>query len=287
MGVSAGAVGLLLELRARRLLDDVGSVMEIGAQELHLSADRLREMLAAAGLPYDAERFAGIENWPGRPRARARRLYELLGAREYASIDLNGEEGAIPHDLNLPFDDAAHVGRYDLVTDHGSCEHVFDVAQAYRTVHRLARPNGLILIMQQVTGTNGYFNFDVSFFEDMARSNGYEILHSSFVVTPSGEVDSQFHVPISAPVFDVLDPRRVTTLGAAYVFRKRGDDDFRLGYEGGYAAPAYGYRGFALAFGSEPPSRRYVPVEAGTVATIPARELAQELRRRIARRIRR
>ena len=286
MGVSAAAVDLLIDLRQRHLLDDVRSVAEIGSQELHLSREQLERSLSAGGVNgYDRSKFPDIDNWPGRPRASARGLYELLGASEYTSFDLSGEDGAIAHDLNVPFDDHAHLGRYDLVTDHGSCEHVFDIAEAYRTVHRLARPGGLIAIVQQATGSNGYFNFRPSFFEDMAQANGYEILASSYIVSPAAAPEQQFHLPLWSLVDEVLDHRAVSSLGLAYVFRKHGDEDFKVGYEGGYGAAVYRHRGYALSYRSEPPSRSYLPIEDAAIQTIPSRELARELRRRIRNRL--
>jgi hypothetical protein len=117
MGLGPAAIGLTLELKQRGLLRDLKSVAEIGSREIHMREPDFSALLASAGIEgYRGDMFAGIENYPEHPRSTARPFYELLGLGTYVSIDLNGVSGAIPHDLNLPFSDPSHVGRYDLVT---------------------------------------------------------------------------------------------------------------------------------------------------------------------------
>ena len=53
------------------------------------------------------------------------------------SIDLNGLYDSIKHDLNHSFTDEQYLNKFDLVTDFGSCEHVFNIAEAYKTMHKL------------------------------------------------------------------------------------------------------------------------------------------------------
>ena len=45
--------------------------------------------------------------------------------------------------------------KFDIVTDQGSCEHVFDIAECYRTMHNLAKPGGYIIIAQATWKGNG------------------------------------------------------------------------------------------------------------------------------------
>ena len=146
-----------------------------------------------------------MDNGPERhPRCSARNFYELLGTKHYQSIDANQDFGAIPHDLNLPFTDETLYNQFDLLTDHGTNEHVFNIAEAFRTMHRLCKPGGIIVIMQAVYGGNGYYNFDLSFFEGMAADNNYRILFSLYTVfTLASKGGKQFHIPMSRDLINV------------------------------------------------------------------------------------
>lgn len=260
MGLGQAAVQLTLELWQRGLFKNIKSVVDIGSQEIHVEADQFEGLVRAAGVSnYRSTNFPGIENYPAHPRSSARHFYQMLGAENYACIDLNKDFGAIPHDLNAPFSDPAHVGKYDLVTDHGSCEHAFNIAEAYRTLHRLCKVNGLILAVQQVYGGNGYYNFDQSFFEGIAAANGYKIVFASFVLTPPNSKE-QFHVPIASAMLDVVDWGKVDYLGMAYVLQKQKDSEFQFPYQGEYLSQAQNHYGYNLHFSVEPPSRTYVPI---------------------------
>jgi hypothetical protein len=256
MGLGRAAVQLTLELWQRGFFKNINSVIDMGSQELHVTQNHFERMVEAAAVPnYQRANFPGIENWPGGPRSSARPFYQMLGAENYACIDLNKAFGAVAHDLNVPFTDPAHLGKYDLVTDHGTCEHAFNIAESYRTLHRLCRAKGLIMVIQQVYGGNGYYNFDPSFFEGLAAANGYKILFASHVVSlPNSELE--FHVPIAEAMLEVIDWGKVGYLGMAYVFQKQNDDEFQMPYEGPYE-DNYGYN---IQWSLEVPSRAFVPV---------------------------
>jgi len=190
--------------------------------------------------------------------------------------------GAIAHDLNTPFSDPAHLGKYDLVTDHGSCEHAFNIAEAYRTLHRLCKVDGLILAIQQVYGGNGYYNFDRSFFEGLAAANGYKILFASYVVTPPN-AKQQFHVPIASAMLDVVDWGKVCYLGMAYVLQKQKDGEFQFPYQDEYLSQVQNHYGYNIHFSVEPPGRTYVPVF--DLDHVKVKTLAHVLSQRVKRRL--
>lgn len=288
MGLGPAAVKLYLELWQRNLLAGATPVIEMGSQELHLSRVRFDGLVRAAGISeYDEQAFADLAYWPGSPRVSARHFYQLLGINEYRCIDLNRVHGAISHDLNLPFDDSSLHGHFGLVTDHGTNEHVFNIAETYRTMHRLCRPGGIMVIVQCVYGGNGFYNFDGYFFEGMAAANNYRILFSSFVVdsfqaslsreerrweNPVTRVwenpiweralrHDQFHIPLS---YDLLTSfnwsKDSTSLGICYAFQKQSDADFQYAYQGEYQAQVQGHSGYQLQFLPDLPSRIYVPL---------------------------
>lgn len=282
MGLSEGAVKLYLELYQRGHFEDLNSVIEMGSQELHIRKPAFERLVEAAGITeYDKESFNNLEHFPNRPRCPAKPFYELLGAKEYKCVDLNGAHGSLKHDLNKPMTDTAEFGRYDLVTDHGANEHVFDIVETYRTVHRLCKTGGIITISQEVFNGNGYYNFDPSFFEGMAAANNYTILFSSFLVQvvrkhmdrydsarlgqiPRGVFHDQFHIPVSRDLLDVINwSGGQASVGISYVYRKNSDDEFKNAYQDEYQAEAHWNSGYELQFLPVPPSRTYIPVRSG------------------------
>jgi SAM-dependent methyltransferase len=97
----------------------------------------------------------------------------------YDAIDLHGTEEAIQIDLNYP----AALGRqYDVVVNNGTAEHVFNLAQVFRTIHEHTRPGGLMIHETPFTGcfNHGFIAAQPVLFFDMAAANGYRVV-SSFV----------------------------------------------------------------------------------------------------------
>ncbi len=72
-------------------------------------------------------------------------FFEALGFSQVDSMDYSGFEGAsIVQDLAGDLREDLH-GAFDVVYDGGTCEHVFDIAQAYRNIDRLLKPGGVLI----------------------------------------------------------------------------------------------------------------------------------------------
>lgn len=125
-------------------------------------------------------------NWRSWP---AREFYEELGCSHYESIDANGE-GTITADLNFSFEEQKinFPGQFSLVTDFGTSEHCFNVAQAWVTMHELCEPGGLIAGDKPGKGYpgHGFYVFDKIFFYGVAKFNRYKTVHFSEVATGRG-----------------------------------------------------------------------------------------------------
>ncbi len=287
MGLGIAAVKLNLDLWRQGLFKDVHHVIEMGSQELHLKLLDFEDFVQMAGVQgYKREDFSVLGNWPGTPRLSSRYFYELLGIKKYSCVDLNKAYGALPLDFNYPLEDKSHYGKYNMVTDHGANEHAFNVAEAYRTMHRLCMPGGLLVSIQMVYRGNGYYMFDASFFEGLAAANNYSILYASYIVTPILPTprgsDNQFHLPLSNELLDVLDWNKTQSIAICYVFRKNSEADFCLPYQGSFLAEKQKNHGYQLQYHQAPPSRSYVPLH---VREIPGKDLLAEVSYRIRRKL--
>src|SRR4051812_23523075 len=107
------------------------SVIELGSQTLKCGPE-LPELL----------RTSGVEV-PNPALTRVPDLYKALGACRYDSVDLDGQ-GTIKANLNEPLE-GMRAGGYDLVTNNGTGEHIFDQRQVFETVHDLCNPRGYML----------------------------------------------------------------------------------------------------------------------------------------------
>ena len=288
MGLGMAAVKLNLDLWRQGLFKNVDSVIEMGSQELHLKLSDFEELVRMAGVShYRREDFLALNNWPGVPRCPSRHFYALLGIKNYSCVDLNKVYGAIPLDFNRPLEDKSLYDKYDMVTDHGANEHAFNVAEAYRTMHRLCKPGGILTIFQVLYGGNGYYLFDYPFFEGLAAANNYRILFSSYIVTTPGMTssgsDNQFHLPLSRELLGMLDWSKTRQIAICYVLQKESNKDFCYPYQNEFLSEIQRHYGFELQYLQSPPSRAYVPMYA--LNTIRGKALLSEASRRITRKI--
>lgn len=292
MGLGPAAVKLTLELWKRGLFENVNSVLDMGAQELHLKLTDFEYLLNSAGIEdYPREQFKALSVWPGSPRLSSKHLYHLLGINNYKCIDLQSAHDSIIVDLNYPLEEKNQLGSFDLVTDHGNNEHPFNMPEAYRTMHRLCKNGGLMIIQQGVLWGNGYYNFDESFFESLAAANNYQVHFSSYVVTlkemtPAGS-NIQLHIPLSRDLIHAFEYSKLSHIEICYVFQKQYDGDFRYPYELGLRSGADNVLGYKLQFFVDPPSRSYVPIVEGDNVPIAAKKLVRVLIGRVLGRIKR
>jgi len=98
----------------------------------------------------------------------------FLNYRDTVAIDFGGTEKALKLDLNQPIS----LGReFDVVYNGGTAEHVFNVWQFFKTVHDHTACGGLMIHGAPFTGwlDHGFFNFNPTFFWDLAAANGYVV----------------------------------------------------------------------------------------------------------------
>jgi len=269
MGLGLGAIQNLLELNSQGLLKDKTNVLDIGSQEIHISGKDLKELFENAGLEKNlVDTFPNINNFPSKPRPSSKYLYNSFGLNNYECLDINGEHGAIKFDLNHPFNDETKFEKFDIVTDFGSCEHVYNIGETYKTIHKLTKTNGLIIIIQSLFQGNGYFTLEDTFLEGLAAANDYKILHSSYVITTGEKSENgsylQFHIPRHKKLLKVMDLTKLNgnnseQLEICMVMQKTSKKEFKIPYQGDLMSKNYNFSGFNKIFKKEPMSHLYIP----------------------------
>ena len=297
MGIGITSAQNLLELNELGLLKDFKSVIEIGSQEIHIQKNDFKELIEIAGLDVNlVENIPNIKNWPFSPRASSKYLYEILGIKDYKSIDISGTHGAIVHDLNKPFNDTSMFNKFDIATDFGSCEHVFNVSECYKTLHKLLKPGGYLIIDQAILKGNGYFKFDEVFFEGIAAANNYKIIFSSYVTTTGEKTKNgsyyQFHIPRNHKLLDVLDYSKLGNIdksdgiGIFAVMQKITDEEFKTPYQGTIYNDIHNIVGFNRLFMREPLSYTFIPSAKITVEEASFVQIIKALKNLFTKKIR-
>lgn len=136
--------------------------------------------------------FMGRQYTPHVSAETGKEYYRSRGL-EHTSIDLNGEDGALALDLSQPLPADIPRGKYDVITNAGTTEHIEPLASQYdcfKTIHDLTKLNGLMIHFvpgPKELKTSGYWKFHcnnyypMEFFELLSRENGYRIVHQTLM----------------------------------------------------------------------------------------------------------
>lgn len=153
----------------------------------------------------------------------------LFAPSEIVAVDYNGSEAALRQDLNAPLDLGDET--FDIAINHGTAEHVFNIAQVFATMHYKTVDGGLMIHESPFTGwiDHGFYCLQPTLFYDLAAANCYEIVMVALEHIDTGwthrlvsrDEVSRIEVPNNSMLF--------------VVFRKRGDGPFKIPIQGYYS----------------------------------------------------
>ena len=199
-----------------------GAILELGAQQVYCRGhdDAVRQFI---------EHFTGRNDCSRKDVARfadGGYFGELLTACrfDYRSVDLINGYNTVLLDLNLHPAPEELRGRFDLVTNFGTTEHLINQLLAMKTVHDVTKPGGIIYHDLPMSGylKHGYFLYTPVFFNDLAAANGYRIVRQCY---------SRSAAPVAAPAFmrenGFPDPQ-ITDFGIEFILQKTSDAAFRM-----------------------------------------------------------
>lgn len=115
--------------------------------------------------------------------------YRALGFSDYTAIDVNSKYGSLIMDLNSDLRSTYDFeNTYDLVTNNGTGEHIFNQCAVFKNMHDLVKVGGVLLFVLPFYNwmNHGFFNFNPVLFADLAEANRYEIVRFS-VACPVGQ----------------------------------------------------------------------------------------------------
>ncbi len=226
MGLGPPVIELYRQLRLQGALEGITEVMELGSQDYWCPQKNLvTALFKAFGKTVQDPALLNTSNASQKP---ARLLYEALGIK-YGCVDVDGRVGSVVMDLNFDSVPDAHKGKYGLVTNHGTSEHILNQYNVFKAMHEFARVGGIFIhaVPFTVHLEHGFFNYQPNFFEALARYNSYETL--GIWVGPDWQLAS--FVPWDPMLLDFLTLNAKTTHLLVVAQRKMYDKEFCVPFQ--------------------------------------------------------
>lgn len=174
MGVGWPDISFLLA--ARELGVSYERTLTIGRQWLFGDAAKVVNAHRDAGQSLDLPTAKRLVREGG---GFAEPIFRHLGAREVDSLDASAYEGSsFVQDLNEPLQERLH-GRYSVVFDGGSLEHVFNLPQALKNCMQAVAPSGHFITITPANSFlgHGFYQFSPElFYSALAPANGFQVL---------------------------------------------------------------------------------------------------------------
>jgi SAM-dependent methyltransferase len=181
MAIGSLSIDWFTLLRQRGLLPERSAVLDLGPQDVTTKRSVVeraaRQLFGDDRAPAMVDEVFDGENWR---RDGQLAFYRLFGGESYCSIDLSDPRAIHACDLNHPLPD---IGRFDIVTDLGTSEHVFNIGQSYEIIHKLLSPNGVVLFTSPTFAfiNHGFYNLHPMVFTEFAAANGYDVLDFRYI----------------------------------------------------------------------------------------------------------
>ena len=182
----------------------------------------------------------------------AKDFYFDLGFKEYKSIDADGERGALVFDLNENLEKTQNFNeKFDLVTNFGTSEHVFNQKTFFENIHNLTKKNGLIIHVLPFEGyfNHGYYNYQPIFFYDLAIFNNYQILGYWYFSEKPNKILKYYGTNYKALRYNenlideldklvaegkIINTPKTNHSSLGIIYKKLEDNDFKLPFQGAW-----------------------------------------------------
>ncbi|WP_284311637.1 class I SAM-dependent methyltransferase [Labrys miyagiensis] len=178
MGISRGGARFLLE--EARHLPFSGTVLQLGRQHLFITQAELDLLAAlhAAKLKRDISPENIFKPLLDPSYLDDGSFFSELGFSTVESMDYSDfEQATYVHDLNKPIPEALS-GRFDMIYDGGTIEHVFDIRSSLRNIFEMLKIGGRIIHSSPSSNhvDHGFYMFSPTLFYDYYMANNF-IIH--------------------------------------------------------------------------------------------------------------
>jgi SAM-dependent methyltransferase len=214
MGISIDAAKFLAKARKDGVRFD--ETLTLGRQHMLIKTDRLADTLRHYDLwPPPQGEAAFYQSAEAEFPMGFNSFARALGAKKISSCDASPYEGAdFTHDLNQPIP-AELEGRFDVVIDGGTLEHVFNFPVAIANCMRMVREGGHVILFTPANNYfgHGFYQFSPElFYRVLAPGNGFEVTR---MVALSDNVGIgsffgiRYYFSMAGPWYAVSDPAKI------------------------------------------------------------------------------
>lgn len=169
MGIAKGALCLLFELKSTHKLG--GTVCQLGRQAIHVT----RRQFSIVAKNFNFGQAALDPNVIDDVT-----LFKALGFDAVESMDYSDYENPTHVlDFNNPIPDRFRE-KYEVVFDGGTTEHIFNLPESLRNIHKMLKPGGLIIHSSPSSNhvDHGFYMFSPTLFYDWYTCNRFDIIKS-------------------------------------------------------------------------------------------------------------
>jgi hypothetical protein len=109
---------------------------------------KVRQFLEHNGVAFDTAALGEMERrfGAGELDRLAEMYFEAIGFASYTAIDVNSRHGSLVMDLNNNLvEEYGFKRQFNLVTNNGTGEHIFDQGAVFRNAHELTKPGGFMI----------------------------------------------------------------------------------------------------------------------------------------------
>ena len=180
--------------------------------------------------------------------------FEDLNFQEYLAIDINTELRSVAMDLNFILRDKYNYTQtFDLVTNNGTGEHIFDQRTVFENMHNLCKVDGVMLCVLPFAPwiNHGFYNYHPALFRDIAAANRYKweffwlAQNTGKYIDIPTDIDSygfyeqkKPRMPISEleKAYDLLHQRdqKAQNISIVAAYTKTNNDNFQIPMQGRY-----------------------------------------------------
>jgi len=173
MAIDVEIARLLLQATKRGVV--FTETLMLGRQNFTPTEVETRRLMAEFG--FDVDQRAVLDGIRAEPRY-AEAFLGVLGAREPQSMDATAyEHASLVHDLNQPIPSELG-GRFDVVLDGGTLEHVFNFQTALLNAMRMVKVGGRLILNAPANNYfgHGFYQFSPElFFRVLNQENGFQM----------------------------------------------------------------------------------------------------------------
>ncbi len=182
------------------------SLFDLGPQDLTTSKDIIQKIVSHR---IDKEHLNislnNIFDGNDEPKSGFQKyFYQLFGFENYYSLDLNDSRADFTFDLNTPVNIKK---KFDVITNFGTSEHIFNIGSFYKNIHHLLNVNGIALHINPSYGdiNHGFFNIHPNVYSSLIKANAYEQISLLYIDNYVGRNEFLLKNTSYTPDFTDLD----------------------------------------------------------------------------------